>query len=384
MNINEGDLRSIRGAFRFGPARLLLCGLAAAIAVGGCGVGGVTDSLDSAVNSINVAIASLNTDSAHWEEIVRGLEDQLPAAENDVKADVDEVLQRGIGAATVSVIATADFMSNRMIQGLLKIKAQITGQPYIQPPPAFISFVPDKIDMARVGTELNSITFYGYDFDVKDPAGANMKLMLLQGTQMVDVTNALAVPTHYQGVFNLGSNGVPLNNQSNQLILTWNNLPISTLPIIQPLPPQPRDIVIGMSSFNYTPPHTHGDADFAGNGPAVHVACDIAFDGVGIIARASMDAVETEDDFTEANGLSEWRQVYAPPPGVRILAFLGPIHSEASYVDTNHTLDSICLSPADLVKCFHCVGDTGSDNDAGTATMVNVEFNEYHIRVIDQ
>jgi len=362
----------------------LVCGLAVAISLGGCGLGGVTDSLNSAINSIDVAINSLSVDSAHWEEIVRGLEDQLPAAENDVKADVDEVLQRGIGAATISVIATADFMSNRMIQGLLKIRAKLTGEPYIQPPPAFISFVPDKIDMARVGTELNSITFYGYDFDVKDPTGVPMKLMLLQGTQMVDVTNALAVPTHYQGLFNLGSNGVPLNSLSNQLILTWNNLPISTLPIIQPPPPQPRDIVIGLSSFNYTPPHTHGDTDFAGHGPSVHVACDIAFDGIGIIARVSMDAVETEDDWTEANGLSEWRQVYTPPPGVRILAFLGPIHSEASYVDTNHTLDSICLSPADLVKCFHCVGDTASDNDAGTATMVNVEFNQYHIRVINQ
>lgn len=384
MKTGADDSRLSCGSIGFRAARLLLCGLAAALSLGGCGVGGVTDSLNSAINSINVAIASLNTDSAHWEEIVRGLEDQLPAAENDVKADVDEVLQRGIGAATVSVIATADFMSNRMIQGLLKIKAQITGQPYIQPPPAFISFVPDKIDMARVGTELNSITFYGYDFDVKDPAGAPMKLMLLQGTQLVDVTNALAVPTHYQGVFNLGSNGVPLNNASNQLILTWNNLPISTLPIIQPPPPQPRDIVIGMSSFNYTPPHTHGDADFAGNGPAVHVACDISFDGIGIVARVSMVARETEDDWTEANGLSEWTRVYTPPPGVQILQFLGPTHSEASYVDTNHTLDSICLSPADLVKCFHCVGDTESDNDAGIATMVNVEFNQYHIRVINQ
>ncbi len=380
---SQSDSNSRPG--RLKPVAVSVCCVAATLFATACdlGLGGFVDPVNRAVNQIDVAVNTLQTDSSRWELIVRDLINDLPQQENDIKADIDEVLQRGIGAATVSVIATADFMSRRMTEGLLRARAKLTGETYIEQPPAFIMFTPDKIEMARVPSQLNSITIYGYDFDRKDPQGNKLKLMLLNGGTLVDVTQALSLPTHYQGLFNLGSNGVQLTNQSNQLILFWNNNPISTLAVIQPPPPQPRDIDVGLANISFIPPKTHGDAEFDGNGPVVNLETVIAIANNMVVAEIYMKAYEPGGDHTTAEGWSDFKVVYIPPPGTRIQAIVSAQHSEASYVDSNHSQDVVTMGDFDLVRTYTCVGDTDGD-EAGTKTSVNAEFNLAKLRVIDE
>jgi len=385
MDCNSSHSNPLNQLSRPKLAALALGCVATTLVATACdlGLGGFVDPVNRAVNQIDVAVNTLQTDSSRWELIVRDLINDLPDAENDIKADIDEVLQRGIGAATVSVIATADFMSRRMTEGLLRARAKLTGQTYIEQPPAFIMFTPDKIERARVPSQLNSITLYGYDFDRKDPQGEGLKLKLLEGNQIIDVTHALTLPTHYQGLFNLGANGVQLTANSNQLILVWNNSPISTLAVIQPPPPQPRDIDVGLSNITYIPPKTHGDGDFDGHGPVVTLETIAAVSNNMVWAEVYMKAYEPEGDHTTAEGWSDYKVVYIPPPGVRIQALVSAQHSEASYVDTNHSQDVITMGDFDLVRTYTCVGDTSGD-EAGTKTSVNVEFNLAKLRVIDE
>ncbi len=243
--------------------------------------------------------------------------------------------------------------------------------------------------MKRVlSDEVNSISAFGYDFDHLDPNGRQMELWLLRGGQYIDVSFALTLATHYEAKINLAANGVQMSLDCTLLQLRWSGEVISTLPILQPDPPQPRNITVNLQAVTYKPPHTRGDKEFDGNGPYVEMEAWLA--GANFIpggatalqARVTMFAEETEDDWTTASGFSEWQIVYNAEPGHRIISILTPTHSFGSYTDNNHSEDELCLGLGNLVECFTSIGDTGSGNDAGTATQVRVDFAPVEITVV--
>jgi len=170
--------------------------------------------------------------------------------------------------------------------------------------------------------------------------------------------------------------------------LRWADQVISTLPILQPDRPQPKNIVVNLRSITYKPPHTRGDKEFKGHGPFVLLEAKLA--GANFVVRGAtalqanvyMFAEETESDWTTAEGTSEWEIVYNAEPGYRITNILTPVICEDSYEDTNNSEDVICPGVGNLVQCFRCVGDTASDNDAGHATKVSVDFAPCTIMVI--
>lgn len=356
--------------------------------MGACGIGGLVDPLNNIANQIEAAIAAIDINSAQWQDIVRDLKDQIPAVENDLKADIDEVLQRGIKATTVSAIAAGDFVARRVQEALDRLKSEFTGKPVPVYPPAFLGFTPDNVEVRRVlDDEVNSITLYGYDFDRKDPDGKTLELSMLRGGQFVDVTFALTLATHYEGKINLAANGIPMSLDCTLIQVKWNNKVISTLPILQPDPPQPKNITVNLQAVTYRPPHVRGDSDFDGNGPYVEMEAWLA--GANFIpggatalqARVKMFAEETEDDWTTAGGSSPWQVVYTAPPGHRIISILTPLHSFASYTDNNHSEDELCLGLGNLVECFISLGDT-SGNEAGSKTQMRANFAPAVITVI--
>jgi len=355
----------------------------------GCGIGDALEPINNVANQIEAAIAAIDLNSAAWQEIVRDLQEQLPDVENDLKADIDEVLQRGIKATTVSVIASGDFVSRRVQEALNRLKAEITGKEPPIYPPAFLGFTPDALDVQRVlDDEVNAMTFYGYDFDRRDPTGKKMELWMLRDGAYEECSFALTMATHYEGKVNLAANGVQLSLGCTLMELRWDGEVVSTLPILQPDRPQPENITVHPRSITFRPPHTRGDKDFSGNGPFVILEARLA--GADFIlggarslqAQVWMFAEETESDWTTAVGTSDWEKIYTAPPGYRIINILTPTICEDSYEDTNHSEDLICPGTGNLVQCFRCVGDTGSDNDAGHATKVSVDFAPVVITVI--
>lgn len=416
--LRQTNLSAMRRTGRGGKFAALV-GLtisAAVLATGGCGLSDAlqqfSDPLKSAVDGINLAIHNLSITGSSFQQIMQDLISNLPAAENDIKQDVTDVLDRAIGGATTDLIATTDFFNRRMTEGLQEILARLLNQPFVPQPPAFLNFVPDTVDLLRVPNELNAFTIFGYDFDRKDPQGKTMQLMLVKTGHLIidqsfveasrlpqatlpsifhiiragtvetkNVTSALALATHYKAIVNLGANGVPLDDDSNQLQLVWNNEIIGALPIIQPPPIAPHDIDVGLASITYTPPRIEGDREFDGNGPAVFLRAEIAMGQNTVIGRVFMRARETEDDWTTAQGWSPWKVVFTPPPGVQIQNILSPTSTEISYVDRNHSVDQLIPGQSDLVNHFDVVGDSEGD-DAGIQTNVNVIFNNARLRVL--
>lgn len=357
--------------------------------IGGCGIGGLVDPINNIANQIEAAVAAIDINSAQWQDIVRDLMDQMPDTENDLKADIDDILQRGIKATTVSVIASGDFVSRRVQEGLDRLASKITGKPVPVYPPAFLGFTPDALDVGRVlSDELNAITVYGYDFDRRDPQGNQMKLFILRDGNFEECSFALTLATHYEAKINLAANGVQMSLGCTLMQLRWDDKVISTLPILQPDPPQEEDMTINLQNIAFRPPHTRGDKDFKGHGPYVELEAMIAGarfvpgGATAIQAKVSMFAEETESDWTTALGSSDWQIVYTAPPGYRIVNIITPISCVESYTDTSHSEDLVCPGLGNLVECFRCMGDTDGD-DAGVATKVSVDFAPCVITVIE-
>lgn len=369
-------------------AKFTAMALVCSIGFGGCGL---ADPLNNIVNQIDSAINAIDVNSTEWQQIVRDLMDQLPEAENDLIADIDGVLKRGIAAGTVSVIATGDFIARRAQEGLDRIKAQITGQPIPVYPPAFIQVDPNAVRVERVRSgEDKQITLYGYDFDRLDPEGKELQLFLIRdGLPEENVTDKFGMTTHYEAVINLGGgvNPIEMELECLALELRWNGEVLSTLPFIQPKPPEPEDIEVSLQTVSYVPPHVEGDREFDGNGP--HVMLDVRLLGTNAVdgratalkALVEMSAQETEDDWTTAAGVKE-QTVYTAEPGYQIIRVLSPVISRFEYTDTNHSVDQFTFLNGNLVRKYSVVGDTSSDKDAGTHTKVTVTFHKAMIRVI--
>jgi len=58
----------------------------------GCGIGDALEPINNVANQIEAAVAAIDLNSSAWQEIVRDLQEQLPDVENDLKADIEEVL----------------------------------------------------------------------------------------------------------------------------------------------------------------------------------------------------------------------------------------------------------------------------------------------------
>src|SRR5258707_9355590 len=107
--------------------------------VSGCGIGAIKDQINSstqqAIAAIDDAITKLSNANADWQNILGDLENKLPATEQTVKADVNDVLTHAIGAAGTQVTCVLDFTVTRVREGLIRIKARLLGQtvPPIEP-----------------------------------------------------------------------------------------------------------------------------------------------------------------------------------------------------------------------------------------------------------
>lgn len=150
----------------------------------------------------------------------------------------------------------------------------------------------------------------------------------------------------------------------NPVRIEYENEPFS--PIILP----------EIDPISFIPGHVKGDPEFEGHGPKVQVSASISVEkGTEIWARIWMNAKETTADWTEAEG-SKHCLIYRHD---RPLQIISPLHSDASYEDTDYEDDELFLGETGLVKKFVCTGDIVG-HEAGTKTGVVVHFNPIVIR----
>ncbi len=341
----------------------------------GCGLGAITNQINAstqqAIAAIDDAIAKLGNANADWQNILGDLENKIPGTEQTIKNDVSDVLTHAVGAAGTQVTCVLDFIVTRVREGLIRIKAKVLGQTVPPVEPSFCDANPAAVDASRVPGDLKFIEFFGYNFDT-NPA---IQVFLQNGSQQVDVTNFLDKPSHYHMTLKFGANGVQLSSNSERFIVKWNDNEVSTIGIIQSATPvcATRVSTFNPAGIDFIPPHTKGDADFAGHGPNVTASVSLSNFSTRIVANIQMTAVERESDYTTASG-SMSKEIFTIDPGWRVEKIIGTTTANFSYTDSNTTPDTFQVGGDSPVSTFTFVGDSSGD-DAGINTKVTVGFN---------
>lgn len=358
----------------------LACALPLLLIMAGCGLKKqidetVSNATTEAINVIDDAIADLSSESANWREIMQQAINEFPdEIQSTIKNELTDLLNRAVAATGAEVRCNADFVRNRLTQGLQNLKAKILGN---KPPalePQLCNVIPLAIDTELPPVRRNKIEFYGYDFDQ-----TQVKVFLQNGDQEVDISRFLDQPTHYHMTLNLGGNGVPIGSNSQRILLKWNDRNISSIGILQ----QAVDVCRSRfenyvpSNVSFIPPHTNGDREYNGNGPNISCRVRIINRRTQVDAEIYMRARETKSDWTEAKG-TKTITLFEADPGWEIANIIGPTESAYSFRDNDHKLDN--FEGSGPVRTFTFMGD-GEGDDAGIHTIVSIAFNRLRLEL---
>jgi hypothetical protein len=371
--------------------RLHVAVVVLALSAVGCGL------LDGLVNAVNTAaqrtdlvldeaISKLTNAQADWQNILKDTVDKLTdQAQSTVRNEVNDLLQRGIASTSGELRCDADFMVNRMRNGLIRIKQELLHQPVDPLEPQLCNVVPLAIDRSLVPTRLNVLEIYGYDFDTTP---ITVLHQTTGGTK--DVSNILNKPTHYHMTLTLGgTTGVQLDSTSQRLILKWSGKEISSIAVIQPVTPVCKTQIVQKqpNGFTFIPPHTVGDTEYNGHGPNTYAYVQLINHGSSVESKTYMRAKETTSDWTTAEGTRS-DTVFIPDPGWKVTQILvgtqsgcPSLSSCMTYTDTNHDPDIFSVGNGPASR-FEFLGDTDGD-EAGTKTKITVTYNVLKFEVME-
>lgn len=347
------------------------------------------DSVAQAVAQIDRAIQDLNNSSEGWQQTLQDLSNNLVGdAQSTIRTEVQNLLNRALGAAGAEFRCNADFIAARVRQELINLKNSILGKGMggAKPDPlepALCQVVPETVDMSVAPDRRNHITFYGYDLDSHPLPKA---FLVTSSGKSVDVTDKLDRQTHYQMTLNLGSNGVPVTASSSKIVLKWQDTELSSVPVVQHTPPpcDVRTVGYDPGQHDYTPPFlSGGDKDFDAHGPNIDVDITLIPKRTTVDAQIYMNARETDDDWTTADGTSKPFAIFTAPDGYRVKRVLnagGQLDYPYSFTDTDEHDNIVNTGGDGVVRRLTIVGDTSGD-EAGTRTQVTVDFNVVRVEV---
>jgi len=370
----------------------LLCGLLA-----GCSI-----SLDltqtnmeirQAVETLNRGIDALTKESADWRAVVRDILDELPEdVQSTMRAEVTDLLQRGIAATGAEFRCDMDFLRIRTREDLERIRYKYFGGPEPTPRQPYLCMsVPLIVDMNLEASRRNRLEFYGFDLDTM-PIAAYVED---RNGQQTNVTQYLNIVTHYHMTLNLGGEAVGLNDNHRKILLYWNNAlqsSVSVIPAEFEEQCETQTVRVNPGTRNYTPPHTNipgydlGDREFDGHGPKIDasVTLKMGANRKGLLATIWMKAWEWDtgrsrpkSDYTAAAGETTF-VIYLAPEGWLIRSFDVLNYDSVSYIDTNTRDDFYWAGGMSPVKKWTFVGDT-SGSEAGDKTKVQVDFNPFNV-----
>lgn len=154
---------------------------------------------------------------------------------------------------------------------------------------------------------------------------------------------------------------------------------ISTIQVIQaPILPNICDTKIvekAPGTFSFIPPHTGGDLEFGGNGPAINCTVKLVNRLSRVDAVITLNATETITTDPKKKTVvfgHKMITVFTPDPGYAVKTIIGPTSATYSYTDNDIDLDE--FSGTGPVSKFVFMGD-GPGNDASLNTKVDVTFN---------
>lgn len=350
----------------------------------GCGV---ADAINNAVKMLQEVSLRIADESNDWRvELDRALDlaDSLPAeVRSIVKTELSATMTRAIATTSGELRCDIQFVNDLIRGDIQRIIAKLRKETVEPPDPTICTVSPEQVDMSLEPNRRSTINYFGYNMPL-DPQDGVVKVELVQGDQVTDVSRHLNVASEFLMVLDLGGNGVPISFESDALRLLWKDRRVSSIPIVQPFCTE-QDVTFKPSNQTFRPQgdmHTKGDGEFDGNGPDIDIALQLfdhsnRIDGILVFnAFERDDSGNMEGDQTTLRGIETLSNLYNPPTGWQIVSIIGSRQAAYSYRDTDHDLDiqSFASGP---VREFRIVGDT-SGSDVGE-TGVEIVFQQIRV-----
>ena len=356
-------------------AIVLILAISSSLLLAGCGL--IESTQDKTNAALDGAIRKLEQDSSSWRVVLQELESKLTkSAQSTIRTEVNNTLLRAEAAAGTQIKCIIDFIGDRVLEDLKKVRAGLTGEQVVREPKS-CQVVPPAVDMSLEPSRRNLITLDGYNFDTMN----GIQVFLVNTSNLkIDVSEKLKIPTHYQMTLNLGSNGVPLGADSDFLILSSGQKTISTISIIQPDVPacQVKTESFSPGPRTFIPPHTNGDKEFFGD-VKINVEVTIRIETSKVFGHLHMKAEQPKDDHTTAEGDDDWLFNYVVPQGWELSKILTPTQDTYEYEDKDWEDDTV--SRGGLIDRYEFVGDTNTD-EAGTKTKVTMYFGTIQVQIV--
>lgn len=345
--------------------------------------------VDKAVEVIDNGIYDITENSEIWQSVLQRVADELPREISEtIRVDAQSLALRAIATTGSEFRCNIDFLSNRAIQALQRLKAKVLGTDLPILPPAFCQVDPPSIDLKVPPETWSTAILYGYDLDHKDTANESLKIMLLdnQGDSTLLPESRIGRTTHYQITLNLGDMARELyTNQISKVVVSWEGTS-EGYPQIVVIPWESHLLspeIFAIDTSDYMPPHVAGNKDFytGDNSPTKLRLCgQLRIEEYVIYNRVYMFAYQLHpDDNTAVEGWDEWRRAYEARSGYRIVGASPSV--EFSCIDRTVIVPEpppFDLPGGEIVSRFKVWIDHPGD-EAGNWTRVSVEWRELNI-----
>lgn len=356
-----------------------------ALSFSGCGLGGVKNSIDNAVGVIDEGITTIDQNSTKWQGTLQEISDKLPKdIQSTIRNEMDQLVARSIARGGVEFRCNADFLAQRAILGLKRIKAMLLKQQPEPIKPSFCQVSPEALVLNAPKDSRQTILIAGYDMDQADKSGQPLRAVLFSDKNGAKVNldeGRIGRTTHYSITLNVARadfEKLLRDKKISKIKISWGDNS-SGLPEVLVVPREAQtttkpNVVLGPVTF--APPRTGGDADF--NSKSDHpmkytVKGESRIEGSKIMVRVYMMGAETQADWTKAEGWSTWQTAYTAPPGWKIKNVRPLGVSEANGSTASHSKITAHLSQGEAVTKFDILGDRDGI-DVGIYTSVTAFF----------
>jgi len=256
---------------------------------------------------LDQATRDINANASNFNEILNDAIDNIN--NNTVKNALQELLENAIVTDSTEIRCDIQFVGDYIVKEIYRIKAEYNNEDAPIFDPKICSTIPEVIDMNLPPNQRNSVNITGY-FLTDDFSKYRLYLYDVNGARY-NKTSALSQSSSFKLIVNLGNNGILLNNNSDRLILYWDDAIVTEIPVLQHIPEicdtrewtfenLPKLIIYPEHKRNPWN-HKKGDKEFKGNGPCTkgYVILFTKNNGKELWAKSFVRMWECPDDFSK-------------------------------------------------------------------------------------
>lgn len=349
------------------------------------------DTVKQALSELDDLKIILNKESGDvTTELEKWRKDLPDNVRNLINDDIQKLSENIIGSTGRETKCTFDFLRDRFKQSVDNIKHKLLGETLVYQKPCFCTVDLPMINPNSNSKTLQSINFYGYDFNNLDSSKKLMKVVLVGDSSSVEISeNYIGRTSNYQIIVNL-IDILPevASNKFHKMKIFWNGdstglseALISKWNADTKLDPfQPQTII-------WYPPHAGGsdtelDTD-PGNWANGQIELQLRVNGNNIEGRAFYDVMEFGGDNTrfginargEASAWGPWTSIYTNADAeYELIGFSPAAPNRFLFAVTDHISPKHYYQGGTAVAQFETFVD--QDGDDRGFPHVNVLFNE--------